>query len=346
MSVIPQNIKEGINKCLFNCIPFAAYRFPGGKVHFIARGYESTDSNDKVSFLITTWNRKYAESVRIETNNDYFQKYSDNDIFFPSTNADEYKSNLIELIQLLKSRGGKTVISRVISDKCNSIDWAEAADKLFEAFPNSFGHIYYHPTTGAWLGATPEILVKSNLEKSTFSTMALAGTKRIADKWDDKNLAEQKMVTDFIIDRLNPLCASIDVSPITDLEYGNISHLCTRLNCISKKHISHADICDALSPTPAVAGHPQVTAISEISKFEKHNRLCYGGYVTVENHTKSESVSFVNLRCVHFKGNRFTIYAGGGITAQSEPDKEWAETEAKAKVLKDIIYSFDNATKE
>lgn len=344
MPVISQNIKKAINHCLVHDIAFAAYRLPGDEVRFIAAkdifGAKQYDG----SFAITMWNCLSDTSTDItKSTGESHIKNPISDCLYPSTDENVYKQSLSDLIASLKIRGGKTVISRIISGECDSIDWAEVADRLFDSYQNSFCHIYYHPTTGAWLGATPEVLVCSEKHGQAISTMALAGTKPMNATWDDKNYKEQQMVTDFISERLLPLCNTIDVAQVADLNYGSLSHLCTHIHGYRKENISHSDLCDALSPTPAVAGLPKEIALAEISKIESHQRLCYGGYVTVENDDKSSIISYVNLRCVHFNGNRFNIYAGGGITAQSNPDKEWEETEAKAKTLKDIIYSFGNA---
>ncbi len=349
MPAIPQKIREAVSYCLAHDIAFAAYRLPGDRVRFLASRCDAAVHDTADMFSITMWNRPYAESARISADYDEntvreinYGKSCD-DIFYPSTDRNEYNHNLAALVDLLADRGGKTVISRIISGEADSIDWTEAAEMLFATFPKSFCHIYYHPMTGAWLGATPEILVRSDRRDNLISTMALAGTKTLPGEWDDKNRQEQQMVTDFIVERLQPLSTKMEISPVTDLEYGNIAHLCTRIRCVTAESVTHQMVCDALSPTPAVAGLPKEKALDEIKRFERHERLCYGGYITVKTPDRPEIISYVNLRCIHFRGNRFSIYAGGGITSRSIPEKEWDETEAKAKVLKEIINSFGNA---
>ena len=51
---------------------------------------------------------------------------------------------------------------------------------------------------------------------------------------------------------------------------------------------------------------------------------------------------YVNLRCAHIRNERYCLFAGGGITAHSQPLQEWDETEAKCSALLKII---DNVTK-
>ncbi|HHH40935.1 MAG TPA: hypothetical protein ENK56_02890 [Chloroflexi bacterium] len=61
----------------------------------------------------------------------------------------------------------------------------------------------------------------------------------------------------------------------------------------------------------------------------------------IENHAYNfneiQSNLFVNLRCMQIKDNTINIYVGGGITKDSNPEKEFLETVAKAKVMKRIL---------
>jgi isochorismate synthase len=45
----------------------------------------------------------------------------------------------------------------------------------------------------------------------------------------------------------------------------------------------------------------------------------------------------VNLRTVEIKGNRAIFYAGCGITEDSDPEKEWQETQMKCQTLQRIL---------
>ncbi|MDE6136756.1 MAG: chorismate-binding protein, partial [Muribaculaceae bacterium] len=89
-------------------------------------------------------------------------------------------------------------------------------------------------------------------------------------------------------------------------------------------------------PTPAVAGTPRDTALGEIAATEDTPRRCYAGYLLHSDAT-GRTRAYVNLRCAQVSPDGYCIYAGGGITANSDPAAEWAETEAKAAVLLDIL---------
>jgi isochorismate synthase len=51
---------------------------------------------------------------------------------------------------------------------------------------------------------------------------------------------------------------------------------------------------------------------------------------------------FVNLRCMQVFPTQFALYLGGGIMADSDPSKEWEETELKSMTLLNVINSVSN----
>ena len=93
-----------------------------------------------------------------------------------------------------------------------------------------------------------------------------------------------------------------------------------------------------MHPTPAVCGFPKEFCKEAISEFEDHSRSFYAGYIKVE--TDETIQYFVNLRCAEIFQNAALLYVGGGITADSSPEKEWQETELKAgAVLKNLSFN-------
>ena len=91
-----------------------------------------------------------------------------------------------------------------------------------------------------------------------------------------------------------------------------------------------------LHPTSAVCGTPKQEAIDFILATEKHERSMYSGYLGPVNLDNATHL-FVNLRTVEIKGNRAIFYAGCGITEDSDPEKEWQETQMKCQTLQRIL---------
>jgi isochorismate synthase len=77
---------------------------------------------------------------------------------------------------------------------------------------------------------------------------------------------------------------------------------------------------------------PKKTALEFIEATEPFNRKFYSGYSGPVNINKETSL-FVTLRCAEIHAKGITLYAGAGITADSDPDKEFEETNLKMDVI-------------
>lgn len=257
-----------------------------------------------------------------------------------STDFEEYAESGLKVINELKRSGGKVVISRlIVAEGGNPVDVTLA---YFESLPSTFRSLYFTPDKGIWLGATPELLATYHPEDKKLDTMSLAGTRKIGLKgdWDTKNMEEHSFVTDFIKEVLTPHCGSLTVSPLSSLRFGDVEHLCEKIEAKEVSDIS--EIIRTLSPTPAVCGTPRDKALSLIKSAESHSRNCYGGWLGVKN--EGSVKIFVNLRCAAiFPGDNGTyiykVYAGGGFTADSVIEDEWEEAELKASPLLNVLKS-------
>lgn len=332
-------IKKAITHCIQHGVAFAAYRLPGRSVCFMADDFSGKNTGNK--FTIKPW--EYSGDITI---NSVFDEYQVTEAVvrafsYPSiqraTDLNEYLTGVHQVIDTLKDNGGKTVISRIVNIETDLT--AESipahAEALFDRFTDALGFLYYHPACGLWLGATPEILLEAD-HAGHFSTMALAGTKKDNSPWDNKNLTEHAMVVDYISDKLQNLDANFDKESQSELAYGNIRHLCTRFR-ISGPVRNAIEIANALNPTPAVCGTPPDAAKKMITATEKHERRCYAGYIAVSDPEGFHA--YVNLRCaeIFLTDHKASLYAGGGITAQSIPEDELIETQSKTASLINLL---------
>lgn len=229
----------------------------------------------------------------------------------------------------------KVVLSRLkVIDKPQGFHAQRMFERMCNAYPDAFNYIFDSESTGCWIGATPETLYSEHNGKG--QTMALAGTLPV-DKgsWSNKELIEQKVVKEAIEKKLNTVGVAYSVSDTHDQQAGRIRHLCNDFS-IDPKHVSAKEICRALHPTPAVCGSPTDKALNEIKQLENHNRELYCGYLGYRDAGNNVSY-FVNLRCMQVFEDKLVLYLGGGINAQSDPEKEWEETELKARTLLDLV---------
>lgn len=250
------------------------------------------------------------------------------------TNRIQYIINHIE-------NGEKCVASRIYLDN-RIIDLKQTFLSFANHYSNAMVYCFYSPYSGLWMGATPELLLKSH--DNIIESMALAGTRLATMKdtpWDPKNLEEQQIVTDYIVDLFEKKGLTI-VKPLK-LQYctvGKLQHLQTIINATasSEKYglTDKFDLAEELSPTPAVSGYPRNKAINIIKKIEKFNREYYGGFCGPVDKNGNLSL-YVILRSIRIYKDGFKMYAGGGITPLSIPELEWEETENKIKSITDFI---------
>jgi isochorismate synthase len=97
-----------------------------------------------------------------------------------------------------------------------------------------------------------------------------------------------------------------------------------------------AKMITALHPTPAVCGLPKLKALDLIKDVETHDREYYAGYWGPLE-ANGDFALYVNLRSMKIAENQLSLFVGGGIIADSLPQKEWEETQLKAQTLLSVI---------
>lgn len=253
-------------------------------------------------------------------------------IDFQEENQVEYQQKLQYVIDFIKENNlSKLVISRrkLVDFEGLSVDLNQTFLNLCQSYPNAFVYFFIKDNR-CWMGAFSEVLGKFNKKTSEFETMSLAGTLPVEESWTSKELEEQKPVTLFIKNILKNFASEVNESETYDHISGNIKHLRTDFKAKIEK-FDLENLIAELHPTPAVCGIPKDFCQKAIENFETHPRKLYAGYIQVE--TPETIQYFVNLRCAEFFKNAALIYVGGGITAESSPEKEWRETELKSQAI-------------
>ncbi|WP_370214923.1 chorismate-binding protein [Mesoflavibacter profundi] len=276
--------------------------------------------------------------------------------------AKQFHVNLVEnAVNAIKNESFKKVVtSRVEQSPFNSSETISLFKRLLNNYKTAMVYCWYHPKVGLWLGATPETLLK--IEGNRLQTMSLAGTQPYVNTtdvtWQNKEIEEQQFVTDFIVDSLKPLVNTVSTTKLQTIKAGQLLHLQTKISAVfDKANFNFKNVLKALHPTPAVCGLPKAPAKDFILKNENYNREFYTGFLGELNFTQTKSRNtnrknvennayqsiktvtnlFVNLRCLQIKNNQALIYVGGGITKDSNPEKEWEETVAKSLTTKSLL---------
>lgn len=256
---------------------------------------------------------------------------------------EDYIIRLNQMIDELKSgEYEKAVFSRI--KKIERPEDPALLEKLFiglmRAYPLAHVFLFKSPDNQLWMGASPELLFRKRGKK--FETMALAGTQRRIEgrglneyTWGSKEIREHQVVADFIISKLDECGISgIQRGEMKTVEAGQMVHLKTKIEF--ETEIDQRTLAEVLHPTPAVGGFPRDRALLAIAKHEPHKRDYYAGYIGV-HFSNEDSDYIVNLRCMRVFPDHFSLFVGGGINSQSDPETEWQETELKSRTLMDII---------
>ena len=242
-------------------------------------------------------------------------------------------------IDLLKKGAlGKVVLSRKIEVPCYKKPITIFAD-LLDAYPTAFCYYWYHPAIGLWVGATPELFM--NFNGNRFRTISLAATQKVVHgkepKWGTKERQEQEMVTQYIHDVLKNNVENLSVSETQNSQAGQLWHLRSDISAQISSNKTK-EVINALHPTSAVCGMPLDEAQTFIQENEGYDRKFYTGYLGELNINSSSDIQlYVNLRCMELFEGKALIYVGGGITADSDPEKEWQETVDKSYTMLNII---------
>lgn len=262
------------------------------------------------------------------------------------------QKDFIELVNNMKQeiaagRFKKAVASRIrTEDRLSAPDPFLLFERLCTQYPGAFVYLFYQPGISLWMGASPELLM--HLAHSKVSTVSLAGSQPYYQnmskyEWGAKEKDEQKIVTDYIHETLEAAhCTSIRIEGPNSVQAGNLVHLKCEIEAKLPDEKAWPALLQALHPTPAVCGFPKQAAIEFILHHEKHERHYYCGFLGPW-YGEGKGSLFVNLRCMQITKQQLIYYAGCGITAGSDAQAEWMETEVKTQTLSRVVAQLKNA---
>ncbi len=255
-----------------------------------------------------------------------------------------------------RGRLDKVVLARRVDLVAEApIDVAAVLRRLVAGAPGSTIFAVSHGGRDGpvFLGASPERLVE--VLGRTLRTVALAGTiGRGADPDEDAALAaellasekdreEHAVVVDMLRTTLAPLVEdlAVDRQPRV-VRLSTVQHLATEFVGRLRADDGLLGLVGRLHPTPAVGGWPREAALAYIEEEEGLDRGWYAGPVGwVDLAGDGEFV--VGIRSGVVSGARASLFAGCGIVADSEPDREWEESELKLAALAGALGRFEGA---
>mgnify|MGYP006427654331 CR=1 FL=1 len=193
-----------------------------------------------------------------------------------------------------------------------------------------------------FLGATPERLF--SLRQKHLVSDALAGSAprsktpkidhQLAENllYSEKERREHQAVSCYIMKQLEELGLTPQRSRRQLLKLSNIQHLWTLIEADVPTNINPMAILAKLHPTPAVAGVTTEVACEKISQYETFDRALYAAPIGWLD-TEGNAEFMVGIRSAMINKNQARLYAGAGIVAGSNPDKELAEIQLKLQAM-------------
>jgi anthranilate synthase component 1 len=199
------------------------------------------------------------------------------------------------------------------------------------------------------IGSSPEVLVR--VEEGVAEVRPLAGTRpRGADAAQDEALAaelladpkeraEHVMLVDLARNDLGRACrfGSISVPLLMDVErYSHVMHIVSSVRGTLAPGKDAVDLLRATFPAGTVSGAPKVRAMEIIEELEGSRRGPYAGAVGYFDYAGNMDVC-IAIRTIVMHGQTAYLQAGAGIVADSDPAREYEETQSKLRAQEQAI---------
>lgn len=220
---------------------------------------------------------------------------------------------------------------------------------------NPSPYMYYYNFSGAAgsdfhvVGASPEILVRQErtAEGQKITIRPLAGTRPRGTTPEHDKAVEQELVNDpkeraehvMLIDLARndigriAKTGTVKVTEAFAVErYSHVMHIVSNVEGILDDGMSNMDVLRATFPAGTLTGAPKVHAMELIDQLEPTKRGIYGGACGYLSYAGDMDVA-IAIRTGIIKDQTLYVQAAAGVVADSVPELEWKETEAKARAL-------------
>ncbi|MCL4202518.1 MAG: anthranilate synthase component I family protein [Pirellulaceae bacterium] len=152
---------------------------------------------------------------------------------------------------------------------------------------------------------------------------------------NEKDRAENVMIVDLLRNDLSPVCqpASVCVTQLCGLEiYQYVQHLVSVVTGQLRDGMTSLDLLRTAFPGGSITGAPKVRAMEIIAELEPTARGAYCGSLGYLGFDGTTDLSIL-IRTITAGRGWWQLPVGGGIVAQSDPQREYEETGHKATGL-------------
>jgi para-aminobenzoate synthetase component 1 len=220
-------------------------------------------------------------------------------------------------------------------------DVAALGAALAEGNPAPYSAVVRLPDHGVHVAsASPELFLSR--DGDVVESKPIKGTAAAADRFLDKDRAENVMIVDLVRNDLGRVCewGSVEVPALCAIEaHPGLVHLVSTVRGRLRPGVTWADVMAATFPPGSVTGAPKIAALEVIAKLEPTTRGPYCGAIGWVDADRRRGALNVGIRTFWLDAGRLHFGTGGGITWDSTPNGEWEETELKARRLLQVASS-------
>ena len=214
-------------------------------------------------------------------------------------------------------------------------DVAALGAALADGNPAPYSAVVRLPSVGCHVAsASPERFLAR--DGDVLTSGPIKGTAPDPSGLTAKDRAENVMIVDLVRNDLGRVCehGSVDVPALLALEHHpGLVHLVSTVTGRLRPGLGWADAIAATFPPGSVTGAPKIAALAQIRALEPVDRGVYCGAVGWVDADNRRGDLNVAIRTFWVEDGQLHLGTGGGITWDSDPDDEWAETELKARRL-------------
>jgi para-aminobenzoate synthetase component I len=215
--------------------------------------------------------------------------------------------------------------------------------RMRDASPVPLGY-YVDGGDHALLGRSMERFLRFRPSDRSLITAPIKGTvARLGDdaheaaqlRADPKEHAEHAMVVDLMRNDLSRVCevGSVVIEELMEvLPFAGLSHLISTVRGRVRDEVALDELLALTFPPGSVTGAPKLRVLQAIEALEDEPRGAYTGCYGFVDHAGGCSLA-VAIRTAVVQGGEVSYFAGGGIVADSDPERECVETELKAAMF-------------
>ena len=275
-------------------------------------------------------------------------------ILSPSSTPGEFEAMVTRALEYINAGD---IFQANLSQRFTA-SWDGPALALYRALrainPSPFACFLSTPEL-AVVSCSPERLVR--VQDGRVDTRPIAGTRprgRSPEEdavnslellMSDKERAEHIMLVDLARNDLGRIAVagSVKVNELMTLEeYSHVIHIVSDVSGLLRRRVDAVDVLRAVFPGGTITGCPKVRCMQVIRELEPVARGLYTGSLGYLGFDGTMDVN-IAIRTMVLQDQRLSFHVGAGIVADSEPEREYHETLAKAEALMKALRAVDDA---